>query len=117
MFLDGEIIRRYGSKKIIKMLHRDRGGHPKGQRLKLSNSPTFFEFLKKERDVIEEKPVEKHTFFEKTPEQNLTQILIFHIFKMTEKTCFFQLTGFLGDVMAEKHTFFRPLTSSLTDYV
>jgi hypothetical protein len=32
---------------------------------------------------------------------------------MTEKTCFFQLTGFLGDVMAEKHTFFRPLTSSL----
>jgi hypothetical protein len=70
--------------------------------------------LKKERDVIEEKPVEKNTFFEKTLEQNLTQILIFHIFKMTEKTCFFQLTGFLGDVMAEKHTFFRPLTSSLT---
>jgi hypothetical protein len=32
---------------------------------------------------------------------------------MTEKTCFFQLTGFLGDVIAEKHTFFRPLTSSL----
>ncbi len=29
------------------MLHRDRGGHPKGQRLKLSNSPNFFEFLKK----------------------------------------------------------------------
>ena len=76
----------------------------------------FFEFLKKERDVIEEKPVEKNTFFEKTLEQNLTQILIFHIFKMTEKTCFFQLTGFLGDVMAEKHTFFRPLTSSLMNF-
>ena len=43
----------------------------------------------------------------------MTQILIFHIFKMTEKRCFFQLSGFLGDVMAEKHTFFRPLTSSL----
>ena len=70
----------------------------------------LFEFLKKERDVIEEKPVEKNTFFEKTLEQNLTQILILHIFKMTEKTCFFQLTGFLGDVMAEKHTFFRPLS-------
>jgi predicted RNA-binding protein len=76
----------------------------------------LFELSKKERDVIEKKikkSVEKTTFFEKTLEQNLTQILIFHIFKMTEKTCFFQLTGFLGDVIAEKHTFFRPLTSSL----
>ena len=73
----------------------------------------LFELSKKERDVIEKKSVEKTTFFEKTLEQNLTQILIFHIFKMTEKTCFFQLTGFLGDVIAEKHTFFRLLTSSL----
>jgi hypothetical protein len=33
---------------------------------------------------------------------------------MTQKTCFFQLTRFLVDVKAEKHAFFRPLTSSLT---
>ena len=62
----------------------------------------FFEIWKKEIDVIEEKSVEKTTFFDKTLKQNLTQILIFHTFKMTQKTCFFQLTRFLVDVKAEK---------------
>jgi len=57
--------------------------------------------------------MKKSTFFEKTHGQKMTQILLGHFFKTHEKTRFSQLNRFSVHVMAEKTTFFRPLTSSL----
>ncbi len=59
--------------------------------------------------------MKKLCFFEKTVEQNLGQILLDHIFKTHEKNKFFQLTGFLTDVMAQKPCLFCTITSSLTN--
>jgi len=55
----------------------------------------------------------KPVFLRKTLDQNLTQILLGHIFKTPEKNTFSQQTRFSTDVMAQKTHFFGIITSSL----
>jgi hypothetical protein len=75
--------------------------------------PIVNELLKKERDVIEEKPVEKNTFFEKNTRAEFDPNFDFPYFQNDCENMFFSTDRFFGWRYGWKTYFFVPLTSSL----